>query len=708
MNEEIRSSHDSLHSASRAPASPPEWTRTFSPDTAGARPAPAPEHGTSRSFDPGSATPGPRPPEKPVTMPRPAGPQARGRARPQAGVHRHRGADVSLLLAGGIGVVLTVLFYGAVFVIHKKTHYGSLFLERGFIPPVIVFMTSWVIGILFLKVWKIAAQRAELKTNVLPAAISPTITPENAHLFMQHIRSLLRGRPGGFLTNRVLNALAHFRRRRNVQEVAGLLNAEAEMDAAVVESSYSIAKVFIWAIPILGFVGTVLGIGLAVGGFSETIQGTQEMEAIKTQLGAVTTGLAVAFDTTLIALLATLFIMLPQSSLQKREEDILSAVDAYCHESLLRRLDDGGDAHTAEAAARQVVGALDEHHMAFSDWKSAMAEVSHRVVGEIAETGRDAQNELLEKLAAVREEHATRLERHVNRLDARAHEIQDRIDAAQEQQVARFQDVVRGMAIELRADRQESLEARQAELGTLERTAERVAETLRSVQEQAASLPERVADGLTTAMAALRSEVGRMAGASGDFFRQQAQPLADLQQSVEASARRFAEHIEAVRPVHAQSVAAIQEALQRSVQELEERLDARVGGPVQQLQEMADGLARRFEATGQVAEAQTALFHKAAVRLVQELAAGHERIGEQVAVFSRLLESQPDLARVTENLNGTLEALHTTGDFRKTLMTVARTTYHLTPVLKELGTQVDRLAGSGNTNGRKRRWLCRA
>ena len=43
-----------------------------------------------------------------------------------------------------------------------------------------------------------------------------------------------------------------------------MLKSQSEIDATMVDSSYVLIKVFIWAIPILGFIGTVLGISEAV------------------------------------------------------------------------------------------------------------------------------------------------------------------------------------------------------------------------------------------------------------------------------------------------------------------------------------------------------------------------------------------------------------------------------------------------------------
>ena len=71
----------------------------------------------------------------------------------------------------------------------------------------------------------------------------------------------------------------------------------------------------------------------------------------------MTTGLGVAFDTTLLALVMSIVIMFPASSLQKAEEDFLNRVEFYCDERLARRLDDSatpvaGQTPVADRAAK--------------------------------------------------------------------------------------------------------------------------------------------------------------------------------------------------------------------------------------------------------------------------------------------------------------------------------------------------------------------
>jgi len=75
-----------------------------------------------------------------------------------------------------------------------------------------------------------------------------------------------------------------------------------------------------------------------MGGFSHSLDGAAEFDSIKGSLGEVTTGLALAFDTTLVALVASVFLMLPMSWISKAEDQIISDVDDFCVTNVLRRL----------------------------------------------------------------------------------------------------------------------------------------------------------------------------------------------------------------------------------------------------------------------------------------------------------------------------------------------------------------------------------
>lgn len=85
--------------------------------------------------------------------------------------------------------------------------------------------------------------------------------------------------------------------------------------------AYSLIRTFVWALPVLGLIGTVLGIAFAVGGFASFLGGrVDDVEAIKTSLVGVTGGLSFAFLLTLLGLATSLVLMLIASSLETREE----------------------------------------------------------------------------------------------------------------------------------------------------------------------------------------------------------------------------------------------------------------------------------------------------------------------------------------------------------------------------------------------------
>ncbi len=249
--------------------------------------------------------------------------------------------NVSLLQSGLIGAGATVIYYLLMLPL-RSFYFGQLFLERGWVPFVLVLLLGWSMGFLFLKTRKLASQKSALLIDMLPTSISEEISVETVDEFIEHVESMPPKLMGSFMVSRIKRGLEHFAVRHSNPEVANMMMSQSEIDAAAVHSSYSVVKVFIWAIPILGFIGTVQGISDAVGGFSGAMADAQDIEVLKDSLNGVTSGLGVAFDTTLVALVMSLMASFPVSIIQKREEDFLGKVDEYCSENFLKRLNDAG------------------------------------------------------------------------------------------------------------------------------------------------------------------------------------------------------------------------------------------------------------------------------------------------------------------------------------------------------------------------------
>jgi len=88
----------------------------------------------------------------------------------------------------------------------------------------------------------------------------------------------------------------------------------------------------------LGFIGTVVGLSAAIGGFGDVLERTTDLNKIADHLKGITGGLSTAFETTLEGLVAALCIQLLLASLKKKEESFLDDAKEYCHAHVVSRL----------------------------------------------------------------------------------------------------------------------------------------------------------------------------------------------------------------------------------------------------------------------------------------------------------------------------------------------------------------------------------
>ena len=97
------------------------------------------------------------------------------------------------------------------------------------------------------------------------------------------------------------------------------------------KGSFSLPRFMVWAIPILGFIGTVWGISNGIAHFSNAMTDTNSVtdvsSMLKDNLPLVTNSLATAFDTTLLALLLSIPLMMFMLTLEKDEEAYLIDLD---------------------------------------------------------------------------------------------------------------------------------------------------------------------------------------------------------------------------------------------------------------------------------------------------------------------------------------------------------------------------------------------
>lgn len=205
------------------------------------------------------------------------------------------------------------------------------------IPWAITFLFFWSAIMLVLRASRLRAQQAFLRSRLATEVprVLETEGPEAAIGLLRRERVESRS----IVLRRVQRALEQWRVSGTVESVDSILRHQAELDSEVAASGYALVRLFVWAMPVLGLIGTVVGISLAVSGFSRFL-GTEigNMEVVKKQLVGVTYGLSFAFLITLDGLLGALLVMLPTAGVQKGEEDFLMAVDRYCVDEIMPRL----------------------------------------------------------------------------------------------------------------------------------------------------------------------------------------------------------------------------------------------------------------------------------------------------------------------------------------------------------------------------------
>ena len=316
------------------------------------------------------------------------------------------GTEVGMLLSGLIGLGIAVLFYLCLWPF-KSTTFGEKFYDREWVPYVLTLLMGWSLAMLILKWRKLNRQRATMLFDIIPTDLGDDITIDNVDQFVRYVDKLPADPGSSFLINRVKRGLEHFRVRKNSSEVAAMLNSQSEIDAASVHSSYTMLKVFIWAIPILGFIGTVMGISAAVGGFAGSLEESQELAEIKKSLQGVTGGLGTAFDTTLVALIMSILVMFPTSSMQKLEEDLLNWVDEYCNENLLKRLNDKreGGSERASGAAGAATPSAD-----LTEWSRRLEALGDTLMRQVvqgwSEVNTQLQGDEKERMTSLVQMHA--------------------------------------------------------------------------------------------------------------------------------------------------------------------------------------------------------------------------------------------------------------------------------------------------------------
>ena len=244
-----------------------------------------------------------------------------------------------------LAIVLTVVFYGILFPFWQMKSYQFINMffhggpeKRSFIPYITVFLSMWCLALLWIKCQKIKVQRKALALQILPDTPGFILSPDNSAVVLEKINGMVYTANDFIVLNRIQKTLSNLKNIGRVSDVSSVLNDCAVADEKYTEGTYTFAKGLIWAIPVTGFIGTVLGLSEAVGGFGKVITEGADLSVLKASLSGVTGGLAIAFETTLIALVAALLLQLLMTVIMQKEEDMMDDCANFCYHNVIAKL----------------------------------------------------------------------------------------------------------------------------------------------------------------------------------------------------------------------------------------------------------------------------------------------------------------------------------------------------------------------------------
>jgi len=188
----------------------------------------------------------------------------------------------------------------------------------------------WALAIMGYKTRSALREQKMFATALLNSPPdSQKVLPEEAPQLGHPMQSLTDQERSLLLPRALQTALTRFQVTQSVQSATDAVNTVCSNENDRLDSELSMIRYITWAIPSIGFIGTVRGIGAALGQAHEAMQGN---------IAGVTSSLGVAFNSTLIALLIRMVVMFFMHQLQLVQERLVLDTHDYCENRLIRFL----------------------------------------------------------------------------------------------------------------------------------------------------------------------------------------------------------------------------------------------------------------------------------------------------------------------------------------------------------------------------------
>lgn len=196
-------------------------------------------------------------------------------------------------------------------------------------PEVCFILAVWAGFILGYRWSLVARERAMFDQEFIGLKSGQVIFPDDVREFSRHIEQLPATQQKRFLPRALKTVMNRFGATRSVQHAASAGRDECEFEASRLDAELSLIRFSVWAIPAVGFVGTVRGIGAAL---------QQAQRAAAGDVTGVTQGLGITFNATLVALSLAIVVMFFLHQLQLSQDRLVLDTKTYVDDHLIRHL----------------------------------------------------------------------------------------------------------------------------------------------------------------------------------------------------------------------------------------------------------------------------------------------------------------------------------------------------------------------------------
>lgn len=240
-----------------------------------------------------------------------------------------------LILLGSLGLAALAI---RMIDLHAPNDVAVILLDRNRETyPFTVQTAMWMVfglglGELLVRLLDAIGERRQLRKGYLPEDERTILQSPELREIYAAARAAAERSSGRFLPRLIQRIVLQFQTSRSIDQASTLLNSSLELYLHEIDLRYSMIRYVVWVIPTLGFIGTVVGISLALA-----FAGQVDVQD-PTLLAELTKRLAVAFNTTLLALVMSAILVFLQHWVQAHEEGALNRAGQYCLDNLINRL----------------------------------------------------------------------------------------------------------------------------------------------------------------------------------------------------------------------------------------------------------------------------------------------------------------------------------------------------------------------------------